>query len=331
MTPARCVIVAASLLALPECSLGLEVILQDFGNLRNGGRAFSADSMLEVVGHAMSPQDSGANTTYTNAEENIVVEVTLFQHANGAWTEHEVEGMYSKLDRAHPNVSIVGGPGTRRFELVVPSSFNPTGVVGWVSGGDTVVDIECTYMGTNRVAVLPQDIVDAYLALYPSSLPMSLVDTSEHHTAWARDEMRRILEYARRDYGGGRTARVEEWVKRFANFREVYYATSSSIQFEYELERLKLEIATEPVKGRPDTRLERALGDHLREFETWWVAHQNDPVLPFTPGATPRPRATLVRPKLPKAYQDVYDFVYRQQTAAATRATAVPTPPPPTP
>ncbi len=321
--------VAGFLLALATGLSSASMVLRDFGELKNEGQSYRTDSMLEAVGHVMTAQDDGATATYTDIVAHVVVEVTVFKHGDVHWVEHELEGQYRSFTGFDNVVLVEGAAGTRRFVMASSTSSDHGGVVGWVSSGDTVVDID--YMGRETNVVLPQDIVDAYLALYPSSLPMSLADTPEHHTAWARDEMRRILEYGRRELNAGHTNQVEHWVKRFARLREFYYATDSSIQFEYELERLKLEIATEPVRGRPDTRLERALGDHLREFETWWAAHQNDPVLPFMPGATPRPRATLVRPKLPKAYQDVYDFVYRQQTAAATAATAVPTPPPPTP
>jgi hypothetical protein len=169
-------------------------------------------------------------------------------------------------------------------------------------------------------------VVDAYLSLYPSSLPESIVDTPEHHTQFIRKEMDRILAYATRDVALGRAepekmrqgswlSEVEKWLTKFVKYREFYYDEGGAAQFDIDLV-VAAEQHVRPGESSPDAaRYLTWLEARLNEFKTWWTAHQNDPLLLPTPGAPPRPTRTLRLPPL-------------LATVAAARATptAVPTP-----
>jgi hypothetical protein len=163
---------------------------------------------------------------------------------------------------------------------------------------------------------IPEEVVEAYLALYPSALGESLLDAPEHCKAWVPEEMRRLLEYAPRDLGFARTIaatpqpyrrdlfrdRVVRWLTEFAELRERFYGAGSANELKEELLRAQL------IDINPDTQeldvnkyLDR-LEAKLTEFQGWWAAHQNDPVQLPTPLATaaPPPAETPVPEPIPE-------------------------------
>jgi hypothetical protein len=298
------------------------MVLQDFGTLRNDGRIFPTDSRLEAVGHPVTDQDRHVRTSYIDAENRVVVEAVVSQYGDPTWLAHEFEGQYRTAPGFSENLTIVGGSGSRRFVLLYSSTLNSGGVVGWLSAQATIVEIEFTYRRNGQAAEVPDEVVDAYLALYPSSLPDSVADTPEHHTEWIRNEMQRILEYAKRDHTAGRLGEVERWLKRFAEFRQRFYGTGSAKQFEFD--RIANALGgegTEEIGIAAEAERLAWLGERLAEFEVWWTVHQNDPVLLPTPGATPPPEPTLRVPKLAPEDQELLDrFLAPARTAAAQQA-----------
>jgi non-homologous end joining protein Ku len=144
--------------------------------------------------------------------------------------------------------------------------------------------------------------VDAYLNVYPSSLPDTIADTVEHYTQWVRDETRRILEYAARDLGFARIVltdttravsrefwrdQVIHWLTDFADLRQRFYGFGDAAALKQELMQAQLnDIDPKTQKLDLEKYLDR-LEAKLTEFQGWWAAHQNDPVQLPTPEAAP--------------------------------------------
>lgn len=279
-----------------------ELLLQDFGTLKNLG-SVGGEHVMPGTGRVAGSNDRMAGTAYVDRTNHVVVNVTVQTFTDSTWVLHEIEGQYrSKTgERINPNVSLVDGAGRRRFQLMVPTDLDPGGYVTWMAGDSTVVQVEFSFIGRGRTATIPQEIVDAYLQLYPSSLPDSIADTPAHHTQWVRDEMRRLLQYAGRDLGFAAAAQdasqrfawlssTKERLQQFATFQEAFYAAGSGVQFRYDVEH---DNVTADGTSRDDAKLQKWLEQRQQDLSAWWSAHQTAPVLLPTPGAPPRATATV--------------------------------------
>lgn len=292
---------------------GQDLILHDFGPLKNDGARIGGEYTLPGSRHPGGPGDHRVSTSYFDRTNQVLVNVTIETFSLSVWLLHEFEAqgrIGPTKDRFGGNV--VGGAGQRRFEETLESDLHPVTHrdVAWLTGDSSIVQIEFDLRGTGRTAEIPTDIVDAYLALYPSSLPDSITDTPEHHTQWVRDEFRRILEYASRDLGLAHTGTaptfrnqqlnaVHDWLQDFARYREAFYATGSGEQFRYDLmiaqqNNLKADGFTVDF----DKQLAWA-EQRLNECKTWWAAHESDPVQLPTPGAAPKATYTMRVPRTP--------------------------------
>lgn len=307
-------IVALLLFAGVSVSAQDRIILHDIGPYKwlHTGGCGPGVSIVVAAGRAADPGDEGCSADYADPGRSVFVTVKASKHGNRAWLLHEMEGrMRTGTREGFPrSQSIVGAPDQRRFQSLEQTPLNAGGNVGWVSGDATIVDIEFTFSGTGRTAEIPTEVVDAYLGLYPSSMPGSIADTPEHHTQWIRNEMRRLLEYATRDVSVARLpaadpqdsraeeaqGRIEGWLKALAEYRERFYGVGSGAQVGYEIM-----LAEADHTNRQTGKLEPAgyvtwLENRLNEFRTWWAAHQNDPVMLPAPGTPPRPTSTVRLP-----------------------------------
>lgn len=301
---------AAALTLAVACAVGAqELILRDFATLENlgsvgGERAINGWSRVRHRG------DTLEGTSYVDVGREMVVDVTVQRFGDPIWVVHELEGTFRTLDGARfdMHVTVVDTGRRRRFELADPGTAPvPVGlpppktnrVVAWTSDPDCVVEVTYVLGGPGRLAEATNEIVDAYLERYPSSLPETLADTDAHHAQWVRDEMRRILAYAERDFASARAVGMQtppqqyqrdaqQLLIRFSGFRERFYGVGTRAAFE-EVVR-----AAEVAHTRPgtfqfnDAAHRRWLEERGREFRRWWEAHQNDPVrLRPAPGGTP--------------------------------------------
>jgi hypothetical protein len=276
------------------------LILEDIGPYTWGGRhnIIPGFTALGITGRRPATGDQKLETSYRDRSREIGVQVTISTHENPTWVLHELEGMYRPHfdERFSEGMSLIGGPGTRRFQLVMTFREAVSGSVAWLSGESTVVHIDFTLRGANRTHEVPTEVVDAYLALYPSSLPDSIQDTPEHHTDFIRKEFERILAYAARDLAVGQAGAeqaelsaldVEKWMTNFATYREFYFKVGSGEEFRSEVLEARIK-NTPPGEHNVDyAKHFDWLEARLSEFQTWWAAHQNDPVQLPTPEAAP--------------------------------------------
>jgi hypothetical protein len=194
---------------------------------------------LVYAGRRATAGDRKLETSYVDLSRNIVVDVTVSTHEDPAWVLHELERQYRRAlfpGSFSEGLEIRASDGQRRFELQVTTRISTGGFVAWNSGETTTIQIEFTKRGEDRTPFLPTEVVDAYLALYPSSLLDSIQDTPEHHTDFIRKEFERILAYAARDLAVGQAGAeqaelsaldVEKWLTNFATYREFYFKVGS--------------------------------------------------------------------------------------------------------
>lgn len=292
-------IVLFAALALPAGAQ--QLILADFGGLKNLGPG-RGESTLMGAFRLSDSADTLAATSYVDATAHIVVDVTVEKYAQPQWLLHEFEGAWREEsgDRFAAGVSLVDSAGRRRFEADVLTVDKTTRSIAWVTDEAEVVTLRFSLVGANRLGDIPGEVLDAYVALYPSALPESVVDTPEHHRDWIRAEMDRILEYARRYFGYSETAPgptppeffreiVLGFLLRFEGFRERFFGTGSQSALEASFgTQRERNLKPNGVAVNVQKELE-FLQTRLTEFETWWQTHRNDPVRLPTPATSPTP------------------------------------------
>jgi hypothetical protein len=295
--------VLALLLGFVALASGVEapqLLLHDIGPFKWIGKPQDAErgytGILAGSGRLGNPDDSTRHTKYADEERDFGVRVTVSRFADTKWVLHEfIGGLCAGSDLA-------GEPGRRYFQYTVVGHAGAGGHVAWAADPSTLIRIGFDLAGANRIPELPTEIIDAYLALYPSILDESLLDAPAHCKAWVPEEMRRKLEYAPRDLEFARSIpadspqayqrdgfrdKVIDWLTEFAEARERFYGVGSVAELQNELQRWEIaDRDPESFKLDIDKNLDR-LEAKLTEFQAWWAAHQNDPVQLPTPGATP--------------------------------------------
>jgi hypothetical protein len=197
-----------------------------------------------------------------------------------------------------PFSAIIAVSGNHLFQYGRTWDKGASGAVGWVSNEGIAVNVEFILAGPNRSPEVPTEVLDAYLALYPSSIPDSVAGTPAHHTEWIRDDMRHTLTYATRDAGAAAMVadadkkalwvdHLRRWVTRFAQYRERFYGFGNAAELARSLATVEKELR-QSGGGQIDPQAYLpVLQGHVNEFQTWWNAHQNDPVLLPTPAPSP--------------------------------------------
>jgi hypothetical protein len=253
----------------------------------------------------LHPGDRSLRTSYIDTAREVGVQVTISTYADPTWVLHEFTG-----GSCGGSSDLAGEAGRRYFQYVTVGPDATGGHVAWASGQATLVAIEFTLGGPNRSPETPTEIVDAYLALYPSTLSDSLADAIGHCRAWVPDEMRRLLEYAARDLTLARTPQpadpgvrvrwhglredVLRWLGRFSEYRERFYAGGDHRQFAREMLDARFAYGDPGTETLDVERYLQLLEARLNEFQSWWTAHQNDPVILPTPVPTPASTPTAV-------------------------------------
>jgi hypothetical protein len=291
------VLLVGCLVCTESPSRALEMVSENIGPYKWEGATYPAVGILTGSGRLGDAADEHVKTAYRDRERRIGVRVSASSYADPTWVLHEFTG-----GSCGGSTDFVNESGRRRFESATVAPETTEGDVSWASGDTTLVLVEFTLAGPDRPVELPTEVINAYLALYPSSLGESLANASEHCRTWVPNEMRRILEYGVRDLGFARMVptdparslsrgfwrdQVIRWLTEFADLRARFYGVGKVDALKEEL--LRAQIADiDPDTQRPDLEndLDR-LEAKLNEFQEWWTAHQNDPVQLPTPEAAP--------------------------------------------
>ncbi len=269
-----------------------DVIHRDFGDLLET-KGDPGSRILAESGRIPDPGDELATTFYRNSTRRISVKATVLTFGDATWVVQELAGEFTAEKRlAFTEGTVVVGEGSaRRFETHRDSADATVRVLGWPAGANRIVQLDLTLRGPGRAADIPTEIVDAYLAAYPSSLPADVEDTPKYHLAWMRNEMDRLLAYAKRDLILARAAleqddpdepsseqyRIEavRMLRRAVALRQSVYRVGDPAAFAAEFEKAAI-AALGPNMTLDKAKMLAFTDGRLREIESWWGAHRDD-------------------------------------------------------
>lgn len=198
------------------------LISGDIGGFKCIGARATGGKTGIVGGAGHFPPGSG--TMYTISCDNealdlgVDVEVTL--HSSSQWLGHEVEGGYRDPDDSDGRLGLLSGAGVKVREID-GSRIYYWGLGGgsytWISGTKTVVEVK--YTDLQRTKPEPLEIVRAYLAKYPSSLPAVDIRSTSYTENWIRNEMERRVWLMEKWVGVGNA----DVLKQAEATRQIFY------------------------------------------------------------------------------------------------------------
>jgi hypothetical protein len=216
-------------------------------------------------------KDTTYETDYESDVTDIGVEVQVTQHTGGdsdRWLLHEIEDSYRDGDE-HAKLGLLI-QATRLREI------NGNKIIGrrgngytWVSN-NFVIDVSYTDLKGNKPE--PLEIVQAYLAKFPSSITITdaTFKSNAYNVKWIKDEMDRRLWLCDKwnaQYQSGGVTQANLMVKLLENmdiflkYREKYF-----------------KIAAEDESNLLDTYHENndlvSIQNKLKEYKTWWSANK---------------------------------------------------------
>lgn len=269
-----------------------DVIHRDFGTLleSDGERG---SRILSESGRIADPTDKLATTFYRSSAQRITVRATVLTFGDPTWLVQELVGDFTTANglALTDGTTVTGDGAARRFETRRDSSDATARVVAWPSAPNRIVELIFSLRGAGRAAEVPTEIVDAYLAAYPSSLPGIVADTPRYHLEWMRDEMARLLAYAKRHLVLARAAlekddselptseqyRVEavRLLRRAVALRKSVYGVGDEEAFAVEFQKAAI-AAIRPNMTLDKAKLLAFTDEQLRELEGWWESHRHD-------------------------------------------------------
>lgn len=269
-----------------------DVIRRDFGTLTNSEGERSS-RILAGSGRIPHPDDKLATTSYRDSARRISVKATVLTFGDPTWLVHELAGEFTaKSGLAFSDDSGVHGDGaTHRFETDSDDADSTTRVIGWPSGANRLIKLEFLLKGGGRDDEVPTEIVDAYLAAYPSSLPEDVADTPKYHLGWLQNEMARLLAYAKRNLALAHAAleapepapakceqhRTEavRLLKRVVALRQGVYGVGSEEAYAAEFQKAEIAAIT-PGMTLDKAKILAFTDKQLHDLETWWETHRDD-------------------------------------------------------
>jgi hypothetical protein len=214
--------------------------------------------------------DTTYEATYESGSIGLGVEVEVTQHAGGdsdRWLLHEVERGFRRGDHEEQMTPA-------RFRNIDGNKVFYSGLGGgtyrWLSN-KIVVGIE--YVDLQRQKPEPLELVRAYLAKLPSSVPATTIDRA-HDEQWIKDEMERRLWLGDKWAAqlqtdqANLTATLEAMTKHlrtFLEYREKYYGVAGRD------EQIALIGFRDAQNGTP-------IKNKLAEYKTWWAANKVRPI-----------------------------------------------------
>lgn len=182
------------------------LILQDIGTYRLsqsktyrtlapvGGPKVGKNAGVVGSSHFPDHVDTTYEVMYLGNANYASPKVVVTQHAGGdsdKWLLHEIEDIYRDSNTARLGLVLQGALVRKVGANKVFSHGIGGGEYTWLSNNNVVVDISYTSLkvGTPN----PDEIVQAYLAKFPSIIETTFVLDSAHDIVWIKDEIDRRL------------------------------------------------------------------------------------------------------------------------------------------
>jgi hypothetical protein len=217
-------------------------------------------------------QDQTYKSDYESASLGVEVQVT--QHSgtdSDKWLQHEVESDF------RDNYGLPGDSYVMR--VINGNTVMAFGAGGWDYrwlSDNKVIDIKYTDLQMTKPE--PLEVVNAYLAKHPSTLPlMTSADlrTDENKTKWIKDEMERRLwlcdkwlqqlDEGKTEQYKALSAVVNGHLKVFLDYREKYYGISAGEE-------------KQALYGYLQSLNEKEIRKKLTEYKQWWAEYKTKPI-----------------------------------------------------
>ena len=230
----------------------------------NSGVVISADHFDE------DHDDISYITRYIKPEPILGVDVQVTQHTGGdsdRWLLHELDAefrTYYGIPDLTYTIKIVDGN-----RILVDATGGRD--YRWISG-NKVIQIE--YNDLQMTKAQPLEVVQAYLAKYPSTLPsMTLLELrgNTNVTKWIKDEFDRRLWLCDKwnaQFQAGQTIQkdllynLNRSIGVFLNYRQKYYGVSATD----DLNAMSVYMQNNDLAS---------IQKKLTEYKTWWAKHKN--------------------------------------------------------
>jgi len=264
------------------------LILQDVGPYRLskpqafrslapvGGPKFSEDAgILSGTGHFPDHTDKTYEVMYLGGDTNVSPTVTITQHAGGdsdKWLMHEMEDIYREGDLDRLGLLSQGVFIMPAGNYKILSHGIGGGGYTWLSNNNVIVDIEYTSLVAGKPK--PSEIVQAYIAKFPSIIPATFKLNSAHDIEWIKDEIDRRLWLCDKWVAQiqpedaklyDKLDSVVSSMNVFLDYREKYFGLASKN------ERLLLD-------NYLSAKNDASIRTKLTEYKTWWTAHKGDEI-----------------------------------------------------
>jgi len=249
------------------------LILQSIGDYHSSGKGKCGNGagLLGAATHfRVDHTDTTCRTGYYFTAQDIAVSVQITQHSDSAsakWLLHE-------LDREFRNYYGIPDP-SFIVQVIDGQTLLTFGSAGWDYrwiSGNKVIDIE--YRDLQMSKPEPLEIIQAYLAKHPSTLPAvttKVVMSSANKTAWIKDEMDRRLWlcdkwFMQLQLGKAQQSQtLQESVKSmnvFLDYRDKYYGIKAANEKNLLASSLSQNNIT-TIKAK------------LAEFKKWWTENKD--------------------------------------------------------
>ena len=286
-------ILVIAILLIPIASHSQEIgdylILEDIGPYKiampeklfpgeppsGGPRSYEGPGILGATGHFTDHNYRTYTAIYLGANDDLAsptVEVT--QHVGGnsdRWLAHEAERDFRNY-YGLPGDSYV----MRNIEGNTVMAFGAGGWdYRWLSG-NKLIQIEYTDLMMTKPE--PLEVVNAYLAKHPSTLPSMTsaeLRTDPNKTKWIKDEMERRLwlcdkwfqqlDEGKTEQYKALSAVVNDHLEVFLDYREKYYGISAAEDKQI-------------LSGYLQAKNEKEIRKKLTEYKQWWAENKTKPI-----------------------------------------------------
>ncbi len=249
------------------------LILENIWSYTNSGkgRCGKGSGLIAAMGHfSIDHEDITCRTGYYNLQQDLAISVQVTQHAGSdsdRWLLHELDAEFRDY-YGIPDLSFT----VRNIDAHTVLVFSSGGRdYRWVSG-NKVIMIEYTALEMSKKPE-PIEIVKAYLAKHPSTLPpltLQELRSPAHKTLWIKDEMERRVWLCEKWFLHLQMGKVnleealDAVVKSmavFLDYREKYYGIRSKDE--------KLTLLTY-LNQKDGTSLKQ----RLSTYKIWWAINK---------------------------------------------------------
>ena len=245
------------------------LILKSINDFLSDGKGQCGNGSGVIGGAGHFDEDHtvvSCNTGYYSLTQKMAVEITIEQHTGGdsdRWLLHEIERSFRRGNYEEDMVSA-------RFRNIDGNNLFYGGLGGghyrWLNN-NVVVDISYTDLYKQKPE--PIEVVKAYLAKFPSTIPNINIDNA-HNIQWIKDEIDRRLWLCDKwnaQFQAGKATQADliynlvRNMKVFLNYRQKYFAVAADADLTL-------------LSGYQQNNDLVTIQTKLSEYKGWWSANK---------------------------------------------------------